>query len=170
MITGPNSEDHRLRRSIRNYILFFIFAIVVSGITTFPIETELAFMNAHLEFFPSIYRGWLAEVYAAVKSVNAQYPFLSYGTDWLAFAHLIIAIAFIGPLKDPIKNIWVIQWGMICCICVFPLAFIAGQVRHIPIYWTLVDCSFGVVGLILLILCYRKILRLQHILELDRKT
>ena len=32
MLTGPHSEDHRLRRSIRNYILFFIFAIVVSGI------------------------------------------------------------------------------------------------------------------------------------------
>ena len=165
MINNPASEEHRLRSTIRNYILFFIFAIVISGITTFPIETELAVMNAHLDSFPVIYRGWLADVYAAVKSVNQQYPFLSYGTDWLAFAHLVIAIAFIGPLKDPIKNIWVIQWGMICCLCVFPLAFIAGHVRHIPIYWTLVDCSFGVVGIILLFLCYRKILKLQAILS-----
>jgi energy-converting hydrogenase Eha subunit E len=169
MIKQPDSEEKRLRRSIRYYILFFIFAIVISGISTFPIETELAWMNAHLDAFPAIFRDWLAEVYAAVKSVNAQYPFLSYGTDWLAFAHLIIAIAFIGPLKDPVKNIWVIQWGMICCLCVFPLAFIAGPIRHIPIYWILVDCSFGVVGIILLFLCYRKIKRLQHILNLDRQ-
>jgi hypothetical protein len=90
---------------------------------------------------------------------------LSYGTDWLAYAHLVIAIAFIGPLRDPIKNIWVIQWGMICCLCVFPLAFIAGAVRGVPVYWQLVDCSLGVIGGILLYLCYRRIVKLRSILE-----
>ena len=38
---------------------------------------------------------------------------MRYGFDWLAFAHLLIAIAFLGPLKDPIKNEWIIRWGMI---------------------------------------------------------
>jgi len=158
-------ETLKLRKVIRTYILFFIFAIVVSGVTCFPLETELALMNSHLDLFPTFLQGWLQQVYLAVKEVNGEYPFLSYGTDWLAFAHLIIAIAFIGPLKNPIKNIWVIQWGMICCVGVFPLAFIAGAVRGIPIYWTLVDCSFGVVGGILLLLCYKRIVALKSITD-----
>ncbi len=159
----PATEETKLRHTIRNYILFFIFCITLSGVTCFPLESELAWMNAHLQFFPAFLRGWLNQVYLAVKEVNGLYPFLSYGTDWLAFAHLIIAIAFIGPLRDPVKNSWVIQWGMICCLCVFPVAFIAGAVRGIPVYWRLVDCSFGVVGGILLFLCYQRIVRLRLI-------
>jgi len=161
----PTSEETKLRSTIRNYILFFIFAIVLSGLSTFPIETELAFMNEHLQSFPAFLRGWLNQVYLAVKDVNGKYPFLSYGTDWLAYAHMVIAIAFIGPLRDPVKNIWVIQWGMICCLCVFPLAFIAGAVRGVPVYWRLVDCSLGVIGGILLYLCHARILRLRSLVK-----
>ena len=160
-------NEKKLRTTIRNYILFFIFAIVLSGLSTFPIETELAWMNEHLQSFPAFLQGWLHQVYLAVRDVNEKYPFLSYGTDWLAYAHLVIAIAFIGPLRDPVKNIWVIQWGMICCLCVFPLAFIAGAVRGVPVYWRLVDCSLGVIGGILLYLCYVRIIRLKSILELS---
>ncbi|SCF41963.1 hypothetical protein [Micromonospora mirobrigensis] len=32
-----------------------------------------------------------------------------YGTDWLAFAHLVLAVAFWGPLRDPVRNVWVVQ-------------------------------------------------------------
>jgi hypothetical protein len=144
-------------------ILFFIAAITISGITTFPIETELAWMNDNLSLFPVALHDWLQQVYLAVKDTNERYPFLAYGTDWLAFAHLIIAIAFIGPLRDPLKNKWIIQWGIICCLCVFPLAFLAGAYRGVPVAWRLVDCSFGVVGGILLAFCYRKIMRLEMI-------
>ena len=59
-------SEKKLRTTIRNYILFFIFAIVLSGLTTFPIETELAFMNEHLQSFPAFIRGWLNQVYLAV--------------------------------------------------------------------------------------------------------
>ena len=158
MATTP---DHRLLRDIRGMIVFFIISIVISGITTFPIETELAWMQAHADSFPLCLRDWINQVYAAVRDTNAQYPYLAYGTDWLAFAHLIIAIAFIGPLRDPVKNKWIIQWGMICCLCVFPLAFIAGAIRGVPVCWRLIECSFGVVGGILLYFCYRKIRRLE---------
>ena len=161
MITELKTEERKLRITIRIFILFFIFAIVISGITTFPIETELAYVHANIESFPSFMQDWLSRVYMAVKSTNEQYPFLAYGTDWLAFAHLVIAIMFIGPLRDPVRNKWVIQWGMIACICVFPLALIAGPIRGIPFYWQLIDCSFGVVGFILLYLCYRKIVKLE---------
>jgi hypothetical protein len=90
---------------------------------------------------------------------------MSYGTDLLAFAHLVIAVAFWGPLKDPVKNIWVIQFGMIACIMIFPLAFICGPIRNIPFYWQLIDCSFGAIGLIPLYICYKNILKLEQIIS-----
>lgn len=86
---------------------------------------------------------------------------MAYGTDWLAFAHLVIAVAFIGPFNDPLKNSWVIQFGMIACVMVFPLAFICGAVRSIPFFWQLIDCSFGAIGFVPLYICYKKIMRLQ---------
>lgn len=149
------------RKQIRNLIILFIICLVLSGVTAFPIETELALLNDNITSFPIAFQVWINKVYLAVKSTNEQFPYLSYGTDWLAFAHLVIAVAFIGPLKDPVKNIWVMQFGMIACVMVFPLAFIAGPIRGIPFYWQLIDCSFGVFGFLLLYACYRKILGLE---------
>jgi hypothetical protein len=83
----------------------------------------------------------------------------------LAFAHLVIAIAFIGPMRDPIKNIWVIEFGMISCILIIPLAIIAGSIRQIPWYWQAIDCSFGVFGIIPLYWSYRLIKKLEKMIE-----
>ncbi|MBI3235712.1 MAG: hypothetical protein HYZ42_17030, partial [Bacteroidetes bacterium] len=107
----------------------------------------------------------LERIYTAVHNTNEQYPQLAYGTDWLAFAHIVIAVAFIGPLRDPLKNIWIIEFGMIACFMVFPLAFIAGPIRGIPFFWQLIDCSFGVFGFMLLYYCYRQIKKLEKITQ-----
>jgi hypothetical protein len=53
----------------------------------------------------------------------------------------------------------VIQFGMIACLAVVPLALIAGPIRGIPWGWRLVDMSFGVVGIVPLLLAYRGIRR-----------
>lgn len=154
---------HKLLLKMRILIIVFIIGLVLSGITAFPIETLLEIATRHISVFPSGLQNWISEVYNAVKTTNANYPYLSYGTDWLAFAHIVIAVAFIGPLKDPIKNIWVIQFGMIACIMIFPLAFIAGHIREIPFYWRLIDCSFGIFGFIPLYWCYRLINKLEKV-------
>ena len=159
----PTPEERKLEKSIRSYILFFIFALVISGVTAFPIETELSVISNYITVLPSFLQEWISKVYLAVKTTNKHYPFLSYGTDWLAFAHLVIATAFIGPFRDPVRNIWIIHWGMIACIGIFPLAFIAGPIRGIPFFHQLIDCSFGVVGFILLFICLKKIVRLEKI-------
>lgn len=99
---------------------------------------------------------WIEKVLLAYREVNATYPFLLYGYDWLAFAHFILAILFYGPYRDPVKNIWVLQFGLIACLLIFPLAFVAGTIREIPIGWILIDCSFGMFGIIPLYICYRK--------------
>jgi hypothetical protein len=156
-------NETQLRKRIRIWIILFIIGLALSGITAFPIETELAFLSKHSSIFPVLVGHWLNTIYEAVKITNKNYPYLAYGTDWLAFGHLVIATAFIGPLKDPVKNIWVIQFGMIACVMVLPLAFIAGPIRGIPIYWRLVDCSFGVFGIIPLYICYRSIRKLEEV-------
>jgi len=154
------NHERQLLQNIRRWILFFIIALALSGITAFPLETEMAWLLSMMPAGRYGFRRWVEKVYAGLTATNNRYPFLAYGYDWLAFAHLVIAVAFIGPWKDPVKNIWVIQFGRIACLMIFPLAFIAGYVRHIPFAWQLIDCSFGVLGLVPLTICYNKIKQL----------
>ncbi len=136
-------------KSARTLIMIFIIALFVSGLTAIPVDTELAFLEQLFSRTPWI-SFWLNKVHSAYNEVSAQYPFLFYGYDWLAFAHFVLAILFIGLYRDPIKNIWVVQFGLIACILIIPFAFVAGYFRDIPIGWRLIDCSFGVVGFIFL--------------------
>lgn len=151
----------KCKKDIRAWILFFIIALLLSGITAFPLETELGWVCSWWPEQNSSFYKWLYTCYQAIKNTNEQYPYMAYGYDWLAFAHIVIAIAFIGPLKDPVKNIWIIQFGCIACISVVPLALIAGHFRQIPFYWQMIDCSFGIIGIIPLLICYKKIRQLE---------
>ena len=135
---------------------FFIIALFLSGLTAIPVDSELSLLINIFSYHSTIHY-WLEKVLSAYRTVNNQYPFLLYGYDWLAFAHFVLAILFIGPYKDLVKNIWVIEFGMIACVLVIPLAFIAGYFRHIPIGWRLIDCSFEVFGFVPLWICYSKI-------------
>lgn len=148
-------SENKLKTKIRIWIILFVVFLVLSGITAFPIETELSFLAGHSSAFPETIQKWIALIFNAVKETNVKFPYLSYGTDWLAFSHIVIATAFIGPFINPRKNIWVIQFGMIACVMVFPLAFVAGAIRHIPFYWQLIDCSFGVFGIVPLYIIYQ---------------
>ena len=105
---------------------------------------------------------WLAEVRDGVGATNAKYPFIGYGTDWLAFGHFVIAIVFIGPLRDPLKNVWVVEFGMIACALVVPFALVMGGVRGIPLGWRLIDCSFGIFGILPLWFCRRLVKQLAE--------
>lgn len=142
-------------------ILFMAAAIIISGVTAFPVETELAWLLRHPSLVPGFAEEWLKNVYAALQETNRKYPMLAYGFDWLAFAHIVIAMAFIGPYRDPIKNEWVIDWAMLACLAVFPLAFIAGPVRQVPMFHIIIDCAFGFFGLIPLYICKRWIQQLK---------
>lgn len=151
----------KLLTKIRFLIVCFMAALILSGITASPAETGLRWLLSHPALVPSFAEKWLQDVYAALVETNTKYPMLAYGYDWLAFAHIVIALFFIGPLKNPIKNIWVIEWGMFSCIAVIPFAFIAGPIRHIPLFHILIDCSFGVLGIFPLWLCKKWIKQLE---------
>jgi len=145
---------------IRRWMLFFMIALFFSGLTAIPLESELGIITGYLgDNDPA---GWFNRVLNALKDINARYPFLAYGYDWLAFAHFVLAILFIGPFRDPVKNKWVIEFGMIACGLIIPFAFVAGAVRGIPFAWQLMDCSFGVFGIIPLLIVHRKITRIER--------
>jgi hypothetical protein len=161
------SQQH-LRR-IRLGLALFMAGLLLSGITAFPLQSELRFLalSLHTSAIHPVAVStrllpWIEQVSHALAATNAQYPFLAYGTDWLAFAHLVIAMAFIGPYIDPIRNKWLITFGLVACAGVIPLALIAGSVRGIPLGWRLIDCSFGVFGSLPLLVCRHSIRILEH--------
>ncbi|RZL36775.1 MAG: hypothetical protein EOO96_06320 [Pedobacter sp.] len=152
------ATEIKIRSRLKIYISIIIFGLFISGVTAFPLESEMAYLVNNSS---STLQQWLNKVYIAIKTTNQNFPFLSYGTDWLAFAHIMLAILFIGPFLNPIKNKWVIQFGIICCLMIIPLALIAGNIRQIPFFWQLIDCSFGVLAIIPLYLCLSNIKKLE---------
>lgn len=164
--------ERQLLLKIRVLLVGFIIGLVISGVTAFPLTWEVEVLSGWLgaspESQPQDYTGvtaWIVTLREGLRHADKHYPFLAYGTDWLAFAHLVIALVFWGPLKDPVRNRWVIEWGMMCCIAVIPLALIAGPLRGIPWYHQLVDCLFGVFGLPVLWLCRRWTRKLELLLS-----
>lgn len=151
---------------IRFWLGTVIAGLVISGATAIPLVAEADLLhrlvNKYAVFGPGV-REWVQAVYAGILDTNSRYPFMLYGTDWLAFGHFVIAIAFIGPMRDPIRNIWVIDFGIMACLLIIPYAFVFGHVRGIPIWWRLIDCSFGVFGLAPLLLARRATKRLERL-------
>jgi hypothetical protein len=144
-----------LRRRIRWMTWFFIVGLIISGVTAIPLPTEIDWLTKLAgisdlapEQATSGFAKWLLKVRDGLRATDANYPFIFYGMDWLAFGHIIIAIAFIGALRDPVRNVWLFDFGMIACILVIPWALIFGALRGIPLGWRLIDCSFGVFGII----------------------
>ena len=153
-------------RRYRLWLGFFIFGLVVSGITAFPLMQELNWLVS-LKVTPGKVPApgsmdeWLVTVRDGLQFTYGRYPWLGYGTDWLAFGHLMIAVFFIGPFRDPVRNVWVLHAGLIACVLVVPLALICGPVRGIPVGWRLIDCSFGVAGAIPLLYCLKLTRRME---------
>lgn len=160
------SDRAALLRGIRVWLVLFVVCLVLSGATAFPLVHELRWTESGLralsvpELLPGL-MDWITRVCEGLDAVDAEYPFVLYGTDWLAFAHLVIAIAFYGPYRDPVRNIWVVEFGMIACAGIIPLALVCGPVRGIPFWWTLIDMSFGVFGVLPLYVVRRRIKRLE---------
>jgi hypothetical protein len=166
-----STPEHPLFRRIRALVASFIVGLVISGATAIPLETELNWLvdftgarrlvaNASTEA-PG-WALWLCQVQDALRETNAKYPFIGYGGDWLAFGHFAIALAFVGAWRDPVRNRWLFDFGLMACALVIPYALVFGQLRGIPLWWRLVDCSFGVLGAVPLWICRRDARRLEQ--------
>ena len=160
-----NATASHLLRWIRRWTVLFIAGLVLSGATAIPIETEVTWLTKITgarqlveQLNPAdapVWAVWLIKVETAVRETNARFPFFGYGGDWLAFGHFMIALAFVGAWRDPVRNRWLFDFGLMACALVIPFALICGQLRGIPLWWRLIDCSFGVVGAIPLWRCRR---------------
>jgi len=155
----------QLVNRIRVCLGIFMLGLVLSGLTAFPLRTELPIVISVLGHLgvsaQSALMLWLNKVDEVLESTGRQYPFLAYGTDWLGFAHLVIAAAFIGAWRDPVRNKWLFTFGLWNCAAVVPFAIIAGGARDIPLYWRFIDCSFGVFGAIPLWICKRYVAMIE---------
>lgn len=154
-------DGENLRHRVRVLLALFMVGLVVSGVTAIPLAREVAFLERVVgegspteAWWPGL-AAWISRVHRGVMETSREHPFLFYGTDWLAFGHIVIAISFLGPLRDPVRNLWVIEFGMIACVLVIPWALVFGPIRGIPFFWRLIDCSFGIVGIIPLLLARR---------------
>ena len=162
----PADARHLLLARIRVLIGIVMAGLVLSGATAIPLESELAWLalllhSEALAWMPPGLVAWVDKVAEGLSTTNAAYPFMAYGTDWLAFGHFVIAIAFIGPWRDPVRNRWVIDFGLISCALVIPYAFVMGEVRGIPWFWRMIDSSFGIFGMIPLWWCRKLIRRME---------
>lgn len=156
---------------IRLWLGLFMVGLVLSGITAFPLVHELRLLDSWIGLgtptaghLPELAR-WISRVHIGLEETALKFPFIAYGSDWLAFAHIVLAISFWGALRDPVRNIWGIEFGMIACVATFPVAFICGPIRGIPFYWILIDCSFGIIGLVPLMLARKGALRLAAVAD-----
>lgn len=150
-----------LKNEIKKWIIFFMAVLIISGLTAIPVKPEINFLYKMTEDIRFV-QPWIEKLHEGINETSDKYQFLFYGYDWLAFAHFVLAILFVGPLRDPVKNKWVIEFGMMACLFIIPFALIMGHFREIPFWWRLVDCSFGVLGLIPLVICLKKINRLEE--------
>jgi hypothetical protein len=159
------TSDLTLLRRIRALTLLFIVGLVVSGITAIPLRSEVKWLaeRTGAQHLVEV-RGsteapawalWVMNIHGAIEETARQNRFLFYGTDWLAFGHIAIGIAFLGALRDPVRNRWLFVFGLIVCGLVIPYALVLGAIRGIPLWWRLIDCSFGLVGAIPLWLCIK---------------
>ncbi len=154
-----NSPQTQLLRRIRAMTALFILGLVLSGVTAIPLETELnlavKLTGVSASGDAPTFSVWIQRVHDGLRETNARFPFLAYGTDWLAFGHIVIALAFVWAWREPVRNRWLFDFGLIACTLVVPWALVFGGLRGIPLGWRLIDCSFGILGAVPLWFCRR---------------
>lgn len=122
------SPELLLRRT-RWMVGIVILGLVLSGISAIPLVWQLEVAQRLVGTGGNAVADWVATLLAGLRATEAQAPFVFYGTDWLAFAHIVLAVLYVGAWRDPVRNIWLFQFG---------------PIRGIPGWHVAVDCSFGV--------------------------
>ena len=156
-------EHQKIKRRVRLLLIVFVLGLVFGSQLVLFVIPELTWFNNILgpgtrmgEIFPRL-SSWINHLYQGITDTYAKYPFVAYCMDWLAFAQLAFIIFFIGAIVDPVRNIWIIESGMVICVLHILIAFGCGTFRSMPFFWQLLDSTFGILGLIVLYLAYRNI-------------
>jgi hypothetical protein len=163
-----DAERRQTLSRVRALLVFYAVALIVSGLTAVPVEWEVRTAIAvgwgdaapGTSWWPAMHV-FLSQVAAAAQDVGARYPYFFYGFDWLAFGICVLGLLFLGAVRDPVRNVLVVKFGLLCCGLVLVFATIVPHLRGLPWFWTFVDGSFGVLGAVPLLLLLRDIRRLD---------
>lgn len=146
-------------------LVIVAFGLFVSGVTVWPAISELKAI-VWLIWGSSAPSGelhvFLLKAIAGLEATKAQYPFMLYAHDWLAFAHLMLAILFAGAVRDPVRNKWIVQCGLIMCALVPVLAGVCIAIRELPGWWFLIDFAFAPGAALPLWIAYRDIRAIEQ--------
>ncbi len=174
-VSPPQTAD--LHTRIRLCLAIVMAGLVLSGLAAFPLVRESQWLLDHLARTAHFSAGsplfdWIHRVHLALTDTSVSAPFLAYGTDWLALAHILFAVLFLGPYRDPVRNRWVIDFGLVSCVGVLLLAFIAGPIRQVPLFWRSIDAAFAILCALPLLLCrhYLTILERIHATARHQRT
>jgi len=160
-------NPNKTLKQIRFWLILFFLGILFGLHTVVFAEVETAFFAKHLgrgaamETTLPVVSDWIEQLHVSVSETYEKHPAIAYCMDWLSYACIVFAIFIIGAIKDPVRNIWIIQVYMIACVLAFLLPFIVGPMRQIPVFWRFLDCSFGLIGFIILWIAYQLTKKLQ---------
>ena len=141
------------------------FGLFVSGVTIWPWDIELSFAISALQTIagPEPLIQLLQDIQQDMRLLEQSNSFVLYVADWLAFAHLVLVVLFLMALKNPIRNVLVVRFGILCSLSVPVLAITCIPMRGIPLFWILIDSSFALCAIPLWI-------ALKDIRKLEQET
>lgn len=122
------------------------FGMLVSGVTVWPavpglkLAVRLVWGSAEAT---GVLHAFVLRAIEGLEHVQSDYPFMLYAHDWLAFAHIMLALLFAGAIKDPVRNIWIVQCGLVMCASIPLLAGICIPIRGLPSCWFWIDFAFA---------------------------
>ncbi len=159
-----DTATNDLRRA-RVMLAIVAFGLLVSGVTIWPasweLRTGIRLLWGGAEPSGTLH-AFVVRVRDAYETIRVRQPFLLYGYDWLAFAHLALAILFAGAARDPVRNLWVIECGLITCALVPVLAGVCIPLRGIPPVWFWFDFAFAPAAALPLWIARRSVRRIEH--------
>ena len=141
------------------------FGLFAAGVTVWPAVPELKWGVRMIwgDAEPvGVLHTFVLQALAGLEHMSAEYPFMLYAHDWLAFAHIVLAILFAGAMRDPVRNVWIVQCGLIMCALVPVLALICIPVRGIPMTWFWLDFMFAPGAALPLVVALRDIRRAER--------
>ena len=139
--------------------------LFVAGVTVWPavweLKTAVKWIWGDQAATGELHR-FILRAIAGLEETKQRFPFLLYAHDWLAFAHIMLAIMFAGAIRDPVRNKWIVQCGLIMCALVPVLGGTCIPIRQLPGFWFWIDFSFAPGAALPLWIAYRDIKHVER--------
>ena len=138
----PSAKALRRPRIMLAVVALGLF---LSGVTIWPWDPELRLVLFILDALggPQPLVETLQGILADMRRLREEQSFVLYVADWLAYAHLVLAALFLMAMKDPVRNILVVRFGILCSLTVPILAVVCIPLRGLPLFWIAIDSSFA---------------------------